>query len=550
MKKKVIIAINFLIFLLFLFSNCSYGFTKTFAIKPVIINNLEEDQTVEDIRKILSETLGYQGDKLLKEMKIATYVKVSNYDSKKKKYTIQFGETGCDVETCNFDNLKSRWGLDEKVKEEDIKKGYTWNANIIVEYKDKLLSKPQISLVKLFTGEDLDKIKDERVNNKEAKKSISEKVDNAKSYLDGIVKFCKNPVGMIAKKFMEILCGLGDVFQWLANLVQSIPDKTYKDVKLLYSYEELKADGEQSDEGSNSEDVDDDGEGNRDKYTKVGEYKSGEAVIGRIEVSADKNGNDEKDFTAETKIPVITGDLYNIAVGNIDFIDINFLTGNKTKKADGKGLRHGEMWINFRNFASALIRMSVYITCAVLLVSIIWYGIKIVRKSIDNPEAKADAKKGLVRVKDGVLILIGTLLFMALCIFGTNAICKSITKADTYELPIRVDVEGLYSFSTTPTGYARYMAQTEDLDEILQKIGYTFVYGLLMIINVAIIVIMIIRMFMLWFLSIIGPAFAMLKVLKRNENVQLRNWGGKYLFLSSIQIYVSAIYMVILYAIF
>ena len=41
-------------------------------------------------------------------------------------------------------------------------------------------------------------------------------------------------------------------------------------------------------------------------------------------IMSEKTGKES--FTKDTYIPVISGDLYNIAVDHIDFFDINFLT--------------------------------------------------------------------------------------------------------------------------------------------------------------------------------------------------------------------------------
>lgn len=130
----------------------------------------------------------------------------------------------------------------------------------------------------------------------------------------------------------------------------------------------------------------------------------------------------------------------------MDFLDINFLSGNKSKKADGKGLRHSQssIWNNFSDFAGAIIRISIYIASAILLMSLIWYGINIVRHTLDNPRGRADAIVGLARLRNALGILIGTILFMAVCIFGSKAFCDAIKSEDSYELPIRVNVEDTY----------------------------------------------------------------------------------------------------------
>ena len=84
----------------------------------------------------------------------------------------------------------------------------------------------------------------------------------------------------------------------------------------------------------------------------------------------------------------MTVDLYNVAVGHIDFLDVNFLTGNKDHD-------EGSPWMILRNFAAGLIHISIYIASAILLVMLIIYGIQIVGHSFDNPEGEAEAKTRL-----------------------------------------------------------------------------------------------------------------------------------------------------------
>lgn len=232
----------------------------------------------------------------------------------------------------------------------------------------------------------------------------------------------------------------------------------------------------------------------------------------------------------------------------MDFLDINFLSGNKSKKANGKGLRHSQssIWNNFSDFAGAIIRISIYIASAILLMSLIWYGINIVRHTLDNPRGRADAIAGLARLRNALGILIGTILFMAVCIFGSKAFCDAIKSEDSYELPIRVNVEDTYSFSTTPTGYIRYMSLTTDLEEPLQKFIYTFIYIILAIVNLLAILLMIARMFILWGLSIIGPIIAVFYVFGRQGPMSFRTWIRLYAIFSMIQVAITIIYTVIL----
>lgn len=233
--------------------------------------------------------------------------------------------------------------------------------------------------------------------------------------------------------------------------------------------------------------------------------------------------------------------MHGIAADHIDFLDVNFLSGGKTKKADGNGLRHAKksIWRNFSDFAGGIIRISIYMASAILLMALIWYGINIVRHTFDNPRGKADAMTGLIRLRNALGILIGTILFMAICIFGSRFLCDKITGKKSYELPIRVNVEDTYSFSTTPTGYLRYMSLTTDLEEGIQKLIYTLAYIVLAIANLVLLVIMIARMFILWGLSIIGPIMSVFYVFGRRWPMDFRTWMGLYIGLSMVQVFVT-----------
>ncbi len=349
-----------------------------------------------------------------------------------------------------------------------------------------------------------------------------------------------NTIGVISKMVTDFLLPIIDFFQYVANLVQTVrPDNTFKDVKIMYSYEDLEKDGKQTGV---------DGDGNRNKYTNVTEYGEGEEVFKRKVIKKDRNKNKEDDFTEDTEIPLVIGDLYNIAVDHIDFIDANFFSGSITKKADGTELRHDEdsIWMKFRNVAAVIIRINIYVASSILVISLIWFGFNIVRHTFDNPTAKADAKKGITKVANAIFMLVGTILLMTLCIMGSQALCSKIASQDSYELPIRVDVEDTYSFSTTLTGYLRYMASTEDLEEWLQMLAYTLLYAITVVINLATIILMILRMFFLLILSIIGPILSVLYVFGKKGFMRYGTWLEMYVIISMMQLAFTAIYTLVL----
>ena len=144
-------------------------------------------------------------------------------------------------------------------------------------------------------------------------------------------------------------------------------------------------------------------------------------------------------------------------------------------------------------------------------------------------------------------MLIGSVVIMGLCIFGSDTFFKSLENRENAELPIRVNVETAgYSFSTTAAGYARYMAGIEDVDEWVEKGLYTLGFIVLAWVNLAVIIFMIVRMFALWILSMIGPIVAALHILNIEGMMSFRRWAGLYISLSLIQVLLSMIYTLIL----
>ena len=346
----------------------------------------------------------------------------------------------------------------------------------------------------------------------------------AKAVDDFIANFINNIWWSLISAIMDAIGNAADGIQNLANLIQMDEDST-----VLYSYDELTKDSA------------------KNMYTNVGSYKKGAKVVIGVNLKKDENDNNEDDFSKDTKIPVMVGDLYNVAVGHIDFLDINFLTEQNGKKSDGT-LKHeqGSVWLGLRNFASTLIHICIYASSAILIVSLIWFGLNVVRSSFDNPMTRAESKRGLERFETSLLMLIGSILIMAVCIFGTQAFASTIQDTDTYELPIRVNVEDTYSFSTTVAGYTRYISLTSDTSEWMQKSIATVTYYILAHVNLIVVIFMIARVFILWFLSMSGPIIAALNVFGRGSVERFTNWAIRYGLISLIQVGLIAIYKVML----
>ena len=443
--------------------------------------------------------------------------------------------------------LKEWFGLNENIGEYDLKEGYAWNTNLIVTSNGESGNDfggigYQIYLKELYAGEDLSKVDGEETDNAEVEAPMSNIQSKVTTTTKWIEQFVNNDSGFMNDRFMDVIGTLGDFFQLVANLPQTLEEKTASDSVVLYGYEFLS-----SDKAENKSKVNP-GAGNRNKYTNVSEKEIKTRNKITIYVKKDRNENKEEDFTKETNIPVMVGDLYNIAVGHIDFFDTNFFTGKTSVGADGKTLRHAEnsIWNNFTGVISTLIRICIYLASSIIMFSLIWYGIGIVRHTFDNPQARAESKEGINRLIKSVSVLSGSVFIMALCIFGTEAVFKMMKTENSYELPIRVNVEDTYSFSTTITGYLRYMSLTADLTQIVQRFLYTNAYLIMAFVNLAAIVMMFIRMVILWILSIIGPLLSIFYAFGKKGYMDFRKWAALYAGISFIQIFISLLYNVIL----
>ncbi len=349
-------------------------------------------------------------------------------------------------------------------------------------------------------------------NSSFAKKS--DDVDVADEKKNWLKAFFKHPGETITTLVMIPIGYLGDIFQYAANLVQTIPDGTWKKHSIVFSYKYLN----DSKKG-----------GKLNEYTKVKEYKK-EKSKDAIEVVNDK------EFTKKTKIPVIPVDITTMATGNIDAFDVNFFENKKSKQSFIKGL------------AKATIRAVIYITSAALIITLIWHGIKIATKSLDNPKEMASHKKGLEKFTKALGLMIGSIVIMALFIYGTEAIYNIFTKGNnTKEFPIRLKVEKAgYSFSTNITGYMRYLSLSINEMHCVRKTTYTCTYLILSLINLAMVAIMTLRTLMMWYLSVLGPILALLYVFNIKGPMTYEEWIKQYAKCSAVQIVLSIVCILIL----
>ena len=337
-------------------------------------------------------------------------------------------------------------------------------------------------------------------------------------------KFKRDPIGTLIYYVLEAIRFIfADIEQTLINLIQTSTDHS---MDYVYTYSKDKLVNEGTD-------------GKRNKYTHVTNYSKGQGKSWQKIVDIEKEDDDLR-FDETSKIPVMTGDWYNVAVGHIDIFDINFLTGNKDHD-------EGSPWMIIRNFAAACIHVTIYLASAIILITLFIYGIEILVRTFQSPDEEADFKSRLNRFVTSVATLIGCVLIMAICIFGSNALFNSFESRNTSEQPIRVNVEGAgYSFSTTPAGYVGYMAKSNDVKRCGEKFAYTAVYIVLVWCNVFVIVLMFARTVIMWVLAIVGPVTAVLYIFNIQTRFNFKTWIRYYVILSLMQILVSFVNMLVL----
>ena len=90
------------------------------------------------------------------------------------------------------------------------------------------------------------------------------------------------------------------------------------------------------------------------------------------------------------------------------------------------------------------------------------------------------------------------------------------------------------------------MASTEDLEEWLQMLAYTLLYAITVVINLATVILMILRMFFLLILSIIGPILYVLYVFDKKGFMSYGTWLKMYVIISMMQLAFTAIYTLVL----
>lgn len=434
------------------------------------LSKLNPGVDLSEVFSDLSERIGYSGSRLdpiiKKDLKI-TVIKVKDKD----EYQVKLGNLVLDkdnvsrskedlkkVTDSNYftkDELESIFGYDPADSEFELydsqnnKKIDTsgnrnsviegssvtsvyWYADIIAdEYakymeKDSLVSTDYIvyvydysySIQKIYTGKDRKENYDIEQTDADAEGFESE-VTNWQ--LSKIAKeFLKHAVESTVTAFLDGIVHIGDALQTIANLVQTGMENLEVE---YYSSEFVQ---EESNDISKT---------NLNSYVN---YKEGQTSNGQYDIfisSKDENG-ESHGFTPDTKIPVISSDIYTLATNKVDFVKSNFLVKDGTE---------GTIWTTIRNFVAGVIHAVMYIILALLLLAMIWHGTGMVKCSIIGSVSEKNKHiTALHKLEAGFIMLACTLFIEAICLYLSDSIFEDVNvkeNGNKYEGPIRVSVE-------------------------------------------------------------------------------------------------------------
>ena len=382
----------------------------------------------------------------------------------------------------------------------------------------------------VYSGDKLTEGQSLTIQSEKANLPSTERTDNQSNFVETAIsiwnfanEFKEDPSGTLLNWITDLMRSIGDSIQTLANSFQTFEDG--KD-EITYSEDFLKSNEERKD------------------YVNIGEYKAGKksrSYQKYIDVNPGENeeGEEMTEFSKSTEIPVIPVDIYTIAIGDIDVLDVNFLVPNK------KAHSENSWWMKLRNISTTVIHLAIYVAAAFLITSLIWNGLHLVRGSL-SPEKRKEHVNALNRFATSLVMLVGTVIIMAIGIYANEMFLPKAKgeNASQIEYPIRVNVKDAeYSFSTNITGYVRYMAQIENKKLAEKRFSYTGVYLILAFVNLMSVLAMLVRLVCMMVLAMIGPIIVVLHVLNIENRFKLtyKDWAKWYLRMAALQVILALI---------
>ena len=565
MKKNIVVVIIIIYIFLTSFTNYSLGVKSTNLDIDIIAK--QNSNMSEEALNSLKQNFNYKGNVVGENMKLDTTITfIGESILRDGTYHIQIGNasdgvTGDIVSISkenleklgyNFDNPESMYGYQKsgnKIKWKVVLIA-DFNGNDDIRHQEGNSSQNDlhIHIREAYGGTEEDYnygLNDVNPSEEEVRFGAEEHYDDVQENVENVFNFIenfkKNPMGTIFTIILDGSVEKIDVIQKIANAFQTTVLKTVKDNEIVYEYQYLKKDGTVG----NSRNTDE-GAGNRNKFTNVsrGSQNTGDEswqkIINVDITQTDFSSYGSYKFTRNTKIPVIVVDPYTMATSKISTFDVNFLVVNNNLHNPNDSI-----WIKIRNVWTLAIRVTIYITSAILVISLIIHGIILIINTTISPKQRKKHMDGLINFSKSCLMLVGTVIIMACAIYANEMFLPKVMTDGRVELPIRVNVEEAgYSFSTTDTGYVRYMAQIQNVDLCGIKFTYVFAYFFLALRNIAIAILMMIRTILMFGLAVLGPIIVLFYSLGQAHllPIDYRGWVRWYISLAFIQVMLAFIF--------
>ncbi len=581
MKKRIYVILIFVILFIMLGCGKSYGAWITLndgdldLINTIISEDTNAYYSKKDVLKNFNEWFGYEAEEFKSKINIKTTVTIkeplsgSMWNVKLGNKWIKWMELV--KKKYSMDQLRSLFGYEEGIKLFDdkgntisgLQDGAMWDiAMNVEEVKEPGRYRWKVNVI--ATGGDIDKINDLDLGNDSASgyadpddSLLSQAKDKTKEIKDFLSHAKENAITALANWIIS----LGDGLQELANFAQTW---TLGKIELMQTPTEIE----------NAEGTTNDGKGTVkteavgtiipqydnpfDDPLNINSYLNFKRISEGGSGSTDSSGNtkvskfigqadidgENHNFTENTPIPVIATDIYTLAANKVDSIKTNFF---ERQEGEERGIFNGVV-----NFVASIIHGLMYIAAGLIFTATIWHGVGISRASISGNINEQNKHRVALRKLVISLILLFSILFLeAMCLYLSEVILQdtaSETGGNKYEGPIRVTVENLYSFSTTPTGYVRYMAGLDNIYLCLKKLAYGVIYLLMALANCILAVGMFVRSFILMFASIMGFWLVLVYIFKSQDAslVPFKQWFMTYFVISLIQVVLAIVARIML----
>lgn len=540
MKKKINITAIILIFVLLVGSfNQTYAKIYKRQNKNLVdISSNSGDGDTEATAEAELKEYGYEGniqDEMVWDAKITVYVdsdayKDTNSNTSKEYWNVKIGNKQVESKV-KFTEIQRKYACEEQEPTQV-------NENTKFEYDSVLIAERttgstnsgiKIELREVYTGSDMAIGRNSQNTSSNTSQNSNTGTNNSnsnntKSKSKGKTSIIEKIAGPIVMIVLDAVRAVLDFFQMLCNmLVTSQYNTGINQIfpwRITYTYDDILSDP------------------NKNQYVNVSKgaetYSEDDTRKILDPIDGDKLG-----FDADTEIPIIPVDFYNLGYGNIGFLDINFFKVNTNIH------QSDSFWMKIRNIFAILMHVLIFLAAALLLSILIIRGIKIVWGSL-TPTEKKEQKEGLNDFLVAFVMLIGSIAIMILLIYFNNIFFKDTSLS---EFPLRVSVEGTadYNFSANIAGYARYMTQINKVDEIKTKAAYVGLYLLVVSVNLYVTALMIFRLFYIMFLSLIVPIKSVGYAIGKKElfGMTYGQWVFNYAKGVAIQLVISLCYILI-----